>query len=65
MYELDNRARDEACQEAVELTKAAIESGALSDSVAVCSFLEAVFGKLVELRGDGIRHDLDDEYSRL
>ena len=65
MDELDNRRRDEARRDAVELAKAAICSGALSDSASVCSFLEEVHGKLLELSGGVSRYDVGDEYSRL
>lgn len=65
MYGSVDSSREDACRDAVGLAKAAICSGALSDSSSVCSFLEEVHGKLVELRGDASSRELDDEYSRL
>lgn len=49
--------KGEVYRDTVAITKAAAEAGSLTDADSACSFIDAVFAKLCDIRGEAVPYD--------
>lgn len=56
--------KGEVYRDTVAITMAAVESGSLTDADSVCSFVDKVFAKLCEVRGEATPYDEFEKYDR-
>lgn len=54
--------KGEVYRDTVAIAKAAVEAGSLTDADSVCSFVDAVFAKLCDVRGEAVPYDEFSKY---
>lgn len=57
--------KGEVYRDTVKMAQAAIEAGSLKDAESVSSFIDAVFAKLCDVRGEAVPYDEFAQYDKL
>lgn len=55
--------KGEVYRDTVAIAKAAVEAGSLTDADSVCSFVDEVFAKLCDIRGEATPYDEFEKYA--